>query len=650
MADSMASARGRSISMQVACGLSHTVVCTDDGKVWTFGQGRYGQLGLLNQTDNQDRPKLISEADNNLQERNGQRMSDKPVVQVSAGAYHSAAVRVDGLLYTWGHDANGRLGHGPPEERNNKGQSFVYAHRCTEPNLQRPHSLSHIFTHTNNTHTHTPLPPPPLFPPSSLPHPHFSLFAPPDDKRRSTTSPMLVYALQNFPVIQVSCGSDFTLAVDNSGAVFSWGMGNYGNLGHGDTNDYDRPKLVHRLKSEVIRSAAAGAKHSVCVSQSGDIWSFGHGDNGRLGNGATQGSLVPERTEGRVRGSNVVFVAAGEAHSACIDDRGRLYTWGMGSYGRLGSGGEADLAIPSLVESVAKVKMVMVSCGAFHTSSLSLEGNIYAFGGGLYGKLGNGSEDNAPIPLKLPEGKAQTLGFGGGSGGDVGGFGSGETSVGGYNQIACGTFHTVAANEQGSLMAWGFGGAGRLGLGSQSKHLRPTLVDGLEPHLCSGWSSKRFADKVLNGDGDGAGGSSGQGSMAAMSAGGRGGDSKGDGMDEEEPPTKIVGVAAGAKHSLYCTAQGHVYSWGSNEDGQCGVSRDTDVPLFSPEQVKAHIGGLRVVKVACGARHSLCVTARGDMYTWGAGGAGQLGHGSPQVRGETHAQHCDSRPTSPPCS
>lgn len=419
---------------------------------------------------------------------------------------------------------------------------------------------------------------------------------------------MLIYSLQPHHIIQVSCGADFTLCVDNAGGVHSWGMGNYGNLGHGDTRDYSRPKLVHRLKSEVIRMVSGGAKHSLAVSQSGEIWAFGHGDNGRLGNNATRGSLVPERALGGIVTALAVFVSAGEAHSACLDDAGKLYTWGTGSYGRLGSGQETDQLVPVIVETLAKVKMMTVSCGAFHTCTVSLEGEMYVFGGGLYGKLGNESEENCILPGKL--------------------LGDDQVSGNSYTQVACGTFHTVAVNEEGACLSWGFGGHGRLGIGSAEQRRKPVPVHGgFLKSLITGSSSQRFVRSIMNisdslmkqkrkgGSGGGAGG-----------AGGAPGGA--DKFLDDESPTKIVSVAAGAKHSLYMTVEGHVYSWGSDENGQCGQERDAGQGPHIPEQVKAHIGGLRVVGIACGAEHSLCVTARGDVYTWGQGSSGQLGHGS----------------------
>lgn len=119
----MAKAAGATVpNMQVACGLSHTVVCTDNGKVWTFGAGRQGQLGTNELHENQDLPVLISDPKNNMHEAEEDQICSKPVIEVATGSHHSVALRQDGRVYSWGSNANGRLGHGTGGDMNNKGE------------------------------------------------------------------------------------------------------------------------------------------------------------------------------------------------------------------------------------------------------------------------------------------------------------------------------------------------------------------------------------------------------------------------------------------------------------------------------------------------------------------------------------------------
>ena len=85
---------------EVACGGSHTLVCTEDGRIYSFGYGGRGQLGH-GKKDNRFTPTLIEAP-----------LEGKFVVQVACGSEHSMALTRKGCVYTWGHGANGRLGHG----------------------------------------------------------------------------------------------------------------------------------------------------------------------------------------------------------------------------------------------------------------------------------------------------------------------------------------------------------------------------------------------------------------------------------------------------------------------------------------------------------------------------------------------------------
>ena len=87
--------------------------------VWCWAAG---QLGTHELRDNQDVPVLISNAENNTHEADGDRIGSKAVIEVAAGSYHTVALRKDGNVYSWGSNANGRLGHGTsPEDMNSKG-------------------------------------------------------------------------------------------------------------------------------------------------------------------------------------------------------------------------------------------------------------------------------------------------------------------------------------------------------------------------------------------------------------------------------------------------------------------------------------------------------------------------------------------------
>lgn len=98
-------------------------------------------------------------------------------------------------------------------------------------------------------------------------------------------------------------------------------------------------------------------------------------------------------------------------------------------------------------------------------------------------------------------------------------------------------------------------------------------------------------------------------------------------------PTRIVGpaarfvmLAAGAYHTVASSSDGDLWSWGRGYEGQLGHG-DTE-RRKSPAKLGPEVfGGWPVVMAACGFGHTLVLTAAGEIFSCGSGGYGQLGHG-----------------------
>lgn len=110
--------------------------------------------------------------------------------------------------------------------------------------------------------------------------------------------------------------------------------------------------------------------HSMCITKKKKILTWGSGQAGRLGHGDEEDILVPKEIY-EFSKKKPLFIAAGESHSAAITDKLKLYTWGNGTYGRLGHGMDAIEKRPKLIEDLDNCEIVHVSCGAFHTLAVS---------------------------------------------------------------------------------------------------------------------------------------------------------------------------------------------------------------------------------------------------------------------------------------
>jgi alpha-tubulin suppressor-like RCC1 family protein len=88
---------------------------------------------------------------------------------------------------------------------------------------------------------------------------------------------------------------------------------------------------------------------------------------------------------------------------------------------------------------------------------------------------------------------------------------------------------------------------------------------------------------------------------------------------------RVVQIACGEYHSLVLTDRNDVYSWGRGYEGQLGVSESIEVAT-KPNYVKGFFG-VPVIYIAAGAYYSLAITHENKLYGWGEARLGQLGLG-----------------------
>ncbi|KAF8117336.1 hypothetical protein N665_0011s0058 [Sinapis alba] len=173
-----------------------------------------------------------------------------------------------------------------------------------------------------------------------------------------------------------------------------------------------------------IASVATGGRHTLALSDIGQVWGWGYGGEGQLGLGSrikmvSAPHLIPflessvsgkERsfvlhqgtsTTSGVPGQYIKAISCGGRHSAAITDAGGLITFGWGLYGQCGHGNTNDQLRPMAVSEVHNVKMESVAAGLWHTICISSDGKVFAFGGNQFGQLGTGSDHAETTPRLL---------------------------------------------------------------------------------------------------------------------------------------------------------------------------------------------------------------------------------------------------------
>lgn len=226
----------------------------------------------------------------------------------------------------------------------------------------------------------------------------------------NVSTPQQVPVLSQYIVkkVAVHSGGKHAMAITLDGKIFSWGEGEDGKLGHGNRLTLEKPKLIDTLKTKRIRDVACGSSHSAAITSQGELYTWGLGEYGRLGHGDNQTLLKPKLIS-KLIGQRVVQVACGsrDAQTLCLTDDGTVYSWGDGDFGKLGRGGSDGCAVPQSVERLSGLGIIQIECGAQFSLALTKTGEIWTWGKGDYFRLGHGTDQHVrkPTPIQSLRGE-----------------------------------------------------------------------------------------------------------------------------------------------------------------------------------------------------------------------------------------------------
>lgn len=332
--------------VKVACGEHHSVAVSENGSVFTWGCNRYGQLGL---GDIQNRSKPVAVKN----------LSDVRVVSAACGTYHSVFLTAAGEVFTCGNGLLGRLGHGEPVSLTVpkivaalrgkiiiqaacgaaftaciSNQGILYTWGCNRygqighgknPNLVFPRNVSAFHSKFVN----------------EIQAGKFHLLVLLEDgqcfamglgtcgqlgnkTRKSSTMPILVEDFIQDPVKKIACGYMHSLALTGKGQIYIWGYVSNDHLGLPESHEeyLAHPILVDTTKIKTpIDSILAGGFHSACITSKGELYTWGYSADGRLGFNASD--ILPEDCHptspclvGSLKG--VSQIACGGAHTLVV--------------------------------------------------------------------------------------------------------------------------------------------------------------------------------------------------------------------------------------------------------------------------------------------------------------------------------------------
>lgn len=580
-------------------GGSHACALNQNGKIFCWGYGATGALGIGNLVD-QIAPMPVDAAYN--------------YVDISAGINSTCAVRSTGELLCWGQNNYGQLGDGTTTQRTTPtmvgsgfstvsvGNSFACA---TKPNgdlvcwgNQANGRLANGTTAAGNI-----------------------------------TVPTFVSGVSS--ATKVSAGWDHACARNSSNQIYCWGGNAYGQLGVGNTTDSGTPQPV---SVSIATDISTGLFYSCGIGSGGSAFCWGDGASGKLGNGSGASATLPVAAR-----SGTLFdsIQAGN-NTTCAREisAGDLICWGAAYNGILGDGEPKTQSYngvtPSLPGPATHISLGLnstVACAVSNTKP-------YCWGTNPYGVLGNGLMSAQPVTAVKPDPGFTKVSLGRGGCGiratgqlmcwgpnhlnDTPRSTLGDGSLiarnspvyidpgTSYIEVSVGYSHSCGITSSMQLKCWGYNALGALGIGS--------LVDSPTPVLVG----NNYAKVSVGDDSTCAIESSGSLQCWGSNSFGQVGD--GTVVDRTTPVAVMAGtifnsVDVGSGTACGITALGALYCWGRNQFGQLG--NGTTVNSSSPV-----LRSGTWLSVSAGAHVTCGIQTGGLLFCAGRNGNAEIGQGA----------------------
>jgi alpha-tubulin suppressor-like RCC1 family protein len=336
----------------------HTVFLKSDGTLWAWGRNEYGELGDGNIGQDQLSPEKIG--------------TSTDWVSISAGLYHTVAIKSGGTLWAWGSNYYGQLGVDSSREGRYSPVQIGNENNWVAVSAGSLHTMAiksdgTLWAWGDNSHGQL------------------------GDSGIATsfqTTPEQIGTDTHWAF--VSAGDLHNIAIKTDGTIWVWGNNFYGQLGDGTQTSQTYPKQIC-IGTKWI-AISAGMSHTMAIKTDGTLWAWGSNYYGQLGDGNIN-TIIMTTPEQIGKDTSWIAVSAGAAHTMAIKINGTLWGWGYNNCGQLGDGSTTSSYSP--VQIGFDTDWFEVVTGPSHTLALKTYGTLWAWGAYEFGALGDGGATTA---------------------------------------------------------------------------------------------------------------------------------------------------------------------------------------------------------------------------------------------------------------
>ena len=502
-------------------------------------------------------------------------MDIENAIDISVGSYNTVVVKDDGTVWSFGYNGYGQLGDGTSSSRNTPVQVIKQDGKPLEKIVKISAGTNktialdengHVWV-WGNTYKSTA---------TKLSTVNNAIDISPSYVVTQTGK---VYTLEGEKleidnILRVSEGTNHALFLTKEGTGYSIGANSNGQLGDGTTVSKNSPTVIKTEKSNLtdIKELKAGSGSSMAIMKNGDTYTWGSNNNNKLGTTATKNQIYPTKLE------NVNTSISGDIgtdNGGIIDTQGFVYMWGLGTYGNLGNSlyntsvepvlvgaEEAGLDEYDIILHLGETHQITVTNKTFNVLKEIQETGTINYN---IGNSNIASISNTGLVTGQKEGKTTAI---------VTKADTGATSIANVTVLPEGVeiepmaltcmSHTVVLKANGTVWAYGLNSSYELGNGTSISSDRPIQVS--------------FPSNI-----------------------------------------KIAQIAVGNTHNLALDTEGNVWVWGVNSNNALGTKLKT---------TPSRLGISNVKKIAANNDQSMILTKDGYVYVWGLNSNGELGVGT----------------------